>query len=216
MPSTCFRNLKLSLMNGNCSQTLQTHNRYNKYHTYLVFSVRTVSYGSLFFPLRFRARVPHAWAINRRGKNLVHNLWYWPRTWLVRGIYWTNDIKSAAICRLNCWLRKPGLGIFRWGCVIFGERKNKELIFSFKSLKIFWINNKAILLNLAFVAYEEFCRSQRVLSTLAFPWSAEFFYPTQRHSIIATYTINHSETMYPNLGFHMYASRCLVICDHIT
>ena len=33
------------------------------------------------------ARAPRTWAINRRGKNSVHNLKYGPRTWLVRGIY---------------------------------------------------------------------------------------------------------------------------------
>ena len=45
------------------------------------------------------------------------------------------------------------------------------------------MNNKAIiLLNLAFVGYEEFCRSRRVLSLLDLPNSS---YPTQPHSIIA-------------------------------
>ena len=34
---------------------------------------------------------------------------------------------------------------WRRGCVIVGEQKNKELIFSFRSLKLFWINNKAII-----------------------------------------------------------------------
>ena len=55
--------------------------------TPLVFSVRTVSYGSSFFPLRFMARAIRAWAINRGGKNSVRNLRYGPRTRLVRGIY---------------------------------------------------------------------------------------------------------------------------------
>ena len=44
----CFRpasNLKPFLMNGNCPRTRQTQQRYN-----LVFSVRTLSYGSSFFP----------------------------------------------------------------------------------------------------------------------------------------------------------------------
>ena len=54
--------------------------------TNLVFSVRTVSYGSSFFPLRFMARALRAWAINRGGKNSVRNLRYGPRTRLVRGM----------------------------------------------------------------------------------------------------------------------------------
>ena len=33
------------------------------------------------------ARALRAWAINRGGKNSVRNLWYGPRTRLVRGIY---------------------------------------------------------------------------------------------------------------------------------
>ena len=33
------------------------------------------------------AQARSAWAINRRGKNLVRNLQYGPRTWLVRGMY---------------------------------------------------------------------------------------------------------------------------------
>ena len=45
-----------------------TQQRYNKYLTNLVFSVRTVSYGSSFFPLRFMARALRAWAINQREK----------------------------------------------------------------------------------------------------------------------------------------------------
>ena len=76
--SFCFRG---------ASEICHTHQRYNKYLTNLVFSVRTVSYGSSFFPLRFTARALRAWAINRRGKNSVRNLQYGPRTRLVRSIY---------------------------------------------------------------------------------------------------------------------------------
>ena len=42
--------------------------RYNRYLTNLVFSPRTVSYESSFFPLGFMARAFRAWAINVRGK----------------------------------------------------------------------------------------------------------------------------------------------------
>ena len=67
----------------------------NKYLTNLVFSVRTVSYGSSFFPLRFMARALRAWAINRGGKNSVRNLRYGPRTRLVRGMYFTKEEQDA-------------------------------------------------------------------------------------------------------------------------
>ena len=87
--STCFRNLKPFQVNKNGSWAPQTHSRlrYNKYLTNLVFSVHTVSYGSSFFPFQFMARTFRAWAINRGGKNSVHNLQYGPQTWLVRGMY---------------------------------------------------------------------------------------------------------------------------------
>ena len=55
------------------------------------------------------------------------------------------------------------------GCVIFGERKNKERNgeIPLRRRKYFeWIIKQ--LLNSAFVGYEEFCRSRRVLSTSAF------------------------------------------------
>ena len=58
----------------------------------------------------------------------------------------------------------------------------------FESFKIFWMNNEAIilLLNLAFVGYEEFCRSQIMLSTstLTLTLTLNSSYPTQPHSII--------------------------------
>lgn len=38
------------------------------------FSVRIVSYGPSFFPLRFMARAFRAWAINVRGKTRIHYL----------------------------------------------------------------------------------------------------------------------------------------------
>ena len=77
-----------------------------------------------------------------------------------------NYVKSAARCRLlNRWPRKP-FGT-RW-CYI-GERKNKERNGEtpLRRRKYFeWIIKQ--LLNSAFVGYEEFCRSRRVLSTSAF------------------------------------------------
>ena len=79
-------------MDGNRSRTRQTQQRYNEYLTNLVFSVRTLSYGSSFFPQRFyMARALRAWAINRRGKNSVRNLRYRPRIGFVRGIYYVSN-----------------------------------------------------------------------------------------------------------------------------
>ena len=56
----------------------------------------------------------------------------------------TKSGKNFAI--LIQWRQKCKKGK-TWGrrCLIFGEQKSKKLIFSFKSLKIFWINNQAII-----------------------------------------------------------------------
>ena len=90
--------------------------------------------------------------------------------------YWTNDVKIFAI--LNQWRQKysppetiESLTEKTWGqgCVIFGERKNKERNGEtpLRRREYFeWIIKQ--LLNSAFVGYEEFCRSRRVLSTSAF------------------------------------------------
>ena len=92
MNSFCFRPaseiLKPFLVNGNRSRTRQTQNR-DIINIILIsfFSVRTVNYGSLFFPLGFMASALRAWAMNRRGKNSVRNLRYEPRTRLARGVY---------------------------------------------------------------------------------------------------------------------------------
>ena len=65
-------------MDRNHSRTCQTHSRdIINILPYLVFSVRTVSYGSSFFPLRFMGRALRAWAINRRGKKLGPKLTVW-------------------------------------------------------------------------------------------------------------------------------------------
>ena len=90
--------------------------------------------------------------------------------------YWTNDVKIFAI--LNKWRQKYSppqiiepLTEKTWGqgCVIFGKRKNKERNGEtpLRRRKYFeWIIKQ--LLNSAFVGYEEFCRSRRVLSASAF------------------------------------------------
>ena len=76
----------------------------------------------------------------------------------------------------------------KWGrdCVIFGEKKNKERNGEtpLRTGKYFeWIIKQ--LLNSAFVGYEEFCRSRRVLTLLDRQNSS---YPTQPHSIIRRYS----------------------------
>ena len=98
--------------------TSDTHQRYNKYLTNLVFSVRTVSYGSSFLPLRFMARALRAWAINRGGKNSVCNLRYGPRTRLVRSMYfrrkwnhptqWGYGLTPIRICK---WFQLLAAGL---------------------------------------------------------------------------------------------------------
>ena len=57
--------------------------------------------------------------------------------------YWTDDVKMKSKVQpaADYWTVDRETQERR--CVIFGEQKNKELIFSFKSLKIFWINNSA-------------------------------------------------------------------------
>ena len=56
--------------------------------------VRTISDRSSFFPLRFMACTLPSWAINQRGKNLVHNLRYRSQTCLVRGIYGSRNLSN--------------------------------------------------------------------------------------------------------------------------
>ena len=83
--------------------------------------------------------------------------------------YWTDVVKvmSKVQPAVDYWT----VDREAWGqdCVIFGERKNKERNGEtpLRRRKYFeWIIKQ--LLSLAFVGYEEFCRSRRVLSTLAF------------------------------------------------
>ena len=57
--------------------------------------------------------------------------------------YWTDDVKSAACCRLlNRWPRKPGdkVVLFWWA-----EKQRAKWRNSFKNVKIFWLNSKAII-----------------------------------------------------------------------
>ena len=52
-------------------------------------------------------RMLRAWALNRRGKNLVGNLQYGPRTRLVRGIYMSGFMNQVFFfnCVSNCLFR---------------------------------------------------------------------------------------------------------------
>ena len=86
-------------MNGNRSGTRQRHNRDITDISQIshVFLVRTVSYGSSFFPLRFMARALRTWAINRRGKNSVRKLRYGPQTRLVRGSMHVQKVGNLGI-----------------------------------------------------------------------------------------------------------------------
>ena len=66
------------------------------------------------------------------------------------------------------------------------------------------MNNKAIIVNSAFVGYEEFCRSRRMLSTSASMDTALLDLqnssdPTQPHSIIAKYLILRRKGLEPTM-----------------
>ena len=77
-----------------------------------------------------------------------------------------NDVKSAARCRLlNHWPGKPGDKVLLYLLSGKNTRRNGET--AIRTGKYFeWIIKQ--LLNSAFVGYEEFCRSRRVLSTSVF------------------------------------------------
>ena len=59
---------------------------YNKHLINLVFSVRTVNYGSRFFPSIYGLRTSRL-GHKLMEKNEIRNLLYGPKTRLIRGIY---------------------------------------------------------------------------------------------------------------------------------
>ena len=70
--------------------------RWNENLANLVSMVCTLSYTTLFCPLRFMTWVLHSWAIYPSQINQqVYNLQYRPQTWVVRDIY-------MYICRNSC------------------------------------------------------------------------------------------------------------------
>ena len=64
---------------------------YNKHLLSLVFSVRTVNYGSSFFPSIYGPRVSRL-CHKSMEKNSVRNFQYGPKTRLRRGMYYCNII----------------------------------------------------------------------------------------------------------------------------
>ena len=123
--------------------------------------------------------------------------------------YWTNDVKSAACWKLlTQWHQNEVKSAARYRLLnhwpenlrtrlcYFGERKNKEQNGKTPSRtgRYFeWII-KQLILNLAFIGYEEFCRSRRVLSTSASVDNTlldlqNSSYPPPPHSIIAKYPL---------------------------
>ena len=122
---------------------------------------------SIIFPLLLIQIFPRFWLVktthNSSEPSVVDQIWkeslhIEPMTSKVQPAadYWTDDVKSAARCRLlNRWPRKPEDEI-----VTFGERRNNERNGEtpLRRRKYFeWIIEQ--LLNSAFVGYEEFCRS---------------------------------------------------------
>ena len=83
--------------------------------------------------------------------------------------YWPLTSKWRQKCSLLQIIEPLTAKTWGQGCVIFGERENKERNSEtpLRRRKYFeWIIKQ--LLNSAFVGYEEFCRSRRLLSTSAF------------------------------------------------
>ena len=98
--------------------------------------------------------------------------------------YWTDDIKMLSNVQPAADFWTVDQETWGRGCVIFDEQKNKKLMFSFKSLKIIWINNKAII-------EFGFCRIWRILQMVdnTLLVLQNFSYPTQPYSIIAKYAM---------------------------
>ena len=94
------------------------------------------------------------------GQQLLFGVYYL-QTWT--DLYLLNLPKKIIIYIIDMNLHRPRLACFRL----------------FLNLELFWMNIIKQLLNSAFVEYEEFCRSWRVLSTKADNsdplWSTEFF-----------------------------------------
>ena len=86
---------------------------YYKYLINLSCLVRTVSYGSSFFPSNYGLCALHL-GHNMRWKILVHNLRYWPRAQLIGYIYrpvhhqqWNTEASKLCFCRAI-------IGLYNW------------------------------------------------------------------------------------------------------
>ena len=102
-------------------------------------------------------------------KNMTRTAWGWTAA-VIWSILFADlnrplspKLAKEDICIIDMNLHRPRLACFRL----------------FLNLELFWMNIIKQLLNSAFVEYEEFCRSWRVLSTKADNsdplWSTEFF-----------------------------------------
>ena len=69
---------------------------YNKHLISLICSVRRASYGSSFFPSLFSRPARFALGPYKEGKNSVYNLPYRPRTRLIKGYYFYEDLKNIS------------------------------------------------------------------------------------------------------------------------
>ena len=124
------------------------------FHFWLVKTTRIIHHNQLLF--------------TKFGKNLRHIESMTSKVQPAEN-YWTNDVKMTSKVQPAADYWTVDRETWRQGCVIFGERKNKERNGEtpLRRKKYFeWIIKQ--LLNSAFVRYEEFCRSRRVLSTSAF------------------------------------------------
>ena len=133
--------------------------------------------------------------------------------------YWTDDFKMTSEVRFAADYWTADRKTCRRDCVIFGEQKNKEQNGEtpLRTGKYFeWIIKQ--ILNSAFIGYEEFCRSPRVLSTSAFGLCGNTLldlqnssYPTQPRSIIANYHIK----CLPSLSDLLKIGRNNMQSDHL-
>ena len=161
-PSASVENPLLDLQNS--SYPIQPHSITANYYSFKIFSrfwlvktTRIIHRNRLLFT-KFGKHLRHIESMTSKVERIEN--------------YWIIDVKSAARRRLlNRWPRKPGdkVVLYLVSAGAHGERKNLERNGEtpLRRRKYFeWIIKQ--LLNSAFVGYEEFCRSRRVLSTSAF------------------------------------------------
>ena len=149
---------------------------------YLFFWMRTLAWECNLYYCSFKV-FPHFWLV-KTTRIILHNQLLFTKfgknlrdiEWMTSKVqpsadYWTNDVKMTSKVQpaADYWtVDRENLGTRL--CYIWwakNKERNGETPLRTSTYKYFeWIIKQ--LLNLAFVGYEEFCRSRRVLSTSAF------------------------------------------------